>query len=155
MEISKTIKKILKIFRIEPTQCLIIGSAVLYELNIIKSDIINDIDIVLLDNLWEKLSQKYKAKTIVDYCYIHNVRYGKSINFRMTFNKNLYKIEFLDCIGPEKFDFMTKEVIISNGIYFITLENLITFKELLDRPKDHVHIELIKKYLTDKKGGVL
>ena len=111
-------------------------------MNIIKSDTINDVDIVLLDPaLWEKFSQQYK---VID------VPYGKAIRLGRAF-PNPWKIEFLNCIGPEKFQYMIREGIVSNGINFITLENLITFKELFDRPEDRIHIELIKKYLLMQK----
>jgi hypothetical protein len=129
-------------FNIKPTQCLIIGSAILYELNIIKDDFIDDIDIVLLDPLlWEKFSRQYT---------ISEVPYGKAVVIVLSF-PNPWKIEFLNSIGPEKFNYMTKEGIVSNGINFITLENLIIYKKLFNRPKDHIHIELIENYLR-KEG---
>lgn len=129
-------------FDIKPTQCLIIGSAILYELNIIKNDFIDDIDIVLLDPLlWEKFSRQYTVSEVL---------YGKAVVLGGYFPYSC-KIEFLNSIGPEKFNYMTKEGILSNGINFITLENLIIYKKLLNRQKDHIHIELIENYL--RKAG--
>lgn len=140
IKVSKIIKKIFKTFDLQPAQCLIIGSAILYELNIITDSVIRDIDIVIDQPSWEKLSQQYKDKVV-------DVRYGKSIIIK----NEILEIEFLNRVGPEEFLFTTEKWIISNGIKFITLENLIAFYQLLNRPKDHVRIELIKKYLQQRR----
>lgn len=138
IKVSEIIKKIFKVFDLRSEQCLIIGSAILYELNIINDDIIRDIDIVIDPLSWEKLSQQHR---------VINVRYGKSIIVK---NENI-EVEFLNCIGPPEFLFATKEWIMSNGVRFIILENLITFYRLLDRPKDHIRIKLIEKLFTTKE----
>lgn len=54
-------------------------------------------------------------------------------------------------MGPSEFRYMTKEGIVSDGINFITLENLLKYKKLLNRPKDQKHIELIEKYLQQRR----
>ena len=95
---------------------------------------------ILNHRIWEKLAKTYK---VID------VLYGKSIRLYRD-SPNPRSIEFLDCIGPPEFNYMTKGSIVS-GINFITLENLIKYKELLNRPQDKIHIKLIKKYLQQKE----
>ncbi len=137
IKVSEIIQKIFKMFDLRSEQCIIIGSAILYELGILN-DIIRDIDIVIDPISWEKLSQDHK---------VINVRYGKSVIVKI----ETIEVEFLNCVGPPEFLFTTKEWVVSNGVRFITLENLITFYRLLDRPKDHIRIKLIENYLLQRR----
>jgi hypothetical protein len=123
---------------------VVIGSAVLYELGILTGDI-DDVDIVLLKSkIWEEFARTYK---VID------VLYGKAVRLGRAF-PNPWSIEFLDCIGPPEFNYMTKEGIVSGGINFITLENLIEYKRLLNRKKDKFDIELIEIYLQQRRCSI-
>lgn len=120
---------------------MVIGSAVLHELGLINEDL-DDIDITILKpEIWERFTSTYKT------C---DVTFGKAVRIGRAF-PNPWIVEFFGSVGPSEFNYMTKEGIVSGGINFITLENLLTYKKLLNRSKDQKHIEIIEKYLQQRR----
>ncbi|HHE76422.1 MAG TPA: hypothetical protein ENL27_00315 [Candidatus Parcubacteria bacterium] len=95
----------------------------------------NDLDIVVKDELYEKLREKYKDKEIKT----GHIKIG-DIEIFASFNS------LID--NPEEVIDRTEEL---NGFRFIRLEDLIRWKQKLGREKDLKDIKLIKKYLAENR----
>jgi len=129
---EKTQEKINKVLSLElpKDKYCVYGGFVLELLGIRESD---DIDIIVKDNLWEKLKQKYPENQYKD-------KKGNRIN--------IDNIEIWEHLRPYK---ENPEEIIDRankiqGIKTMSLDDLVEFKKAYGREKDLKDIELINRY---------
>ncbi|PIZ95768.1 MAG: hypothetical protein COX80_03490 [Candidatus Magasanikbacteria bacterium CG_4_10_14_0_2_um_filter_33_14] len=127
MEFKKLLEELKKL-NLPVEQYAIFGSGPMAIRSIRES---SDLDIVVLDELWQKFVSKYSTKegneSIIQ---VGNIEICKDI------------LPWLD--DTEE---MIKRSDIIEGLPFLTLEDTINFKTKLGREKDKKDIELIKEYL--------
>lgn len=129
---EKTQEKINKVLSLElPEDKYCVYGGFVLELYGLRES--GDIDIIVKNDLWEKLKQKYSEN-------IYSDKKGERIN--------LDDIEIWEHLNPYK---NNSEKIIDraekiHGLKTMSLDDLIEFKKTYARPKDLKDIELIKEY---------
>lgn len=95
---------------------------------------IKDLDLIVTEDLWKKLSRKYQTKDA-----------GEKLRI------DLGDIEILPRPIVYSAEQLIKEADIIDSIRYVRLETLMELKKKMGREKDFKDIELIKDYL--KEGG--
>ena len=102
-------------------------------------DAINDIDIIARGEAWKKAESLGEITT---------PQSGKGRVIRLFDDK----IEVFDSWAPGNWNIAelidTAELI--DGVRYVTLENVLKWKEIRRSERDLMHVELIKKYISDK-----
>lgn len=92
---------------------------------------VNDLDIIVMPDLWNKLEEKYRDKKVKD----DVIRIGNIEIFKSWIPPFENTKELID----------TADVI--DGIRFVKLEYVLKWKQMLNREKDKEDIKLIQDYL--------
>ena len=111
-------------------QFAVFGSGPLAIRNLRKS---NDIDLIVKEKLWQKLSQKYKVE-----------------------DKNKIQIGHIEIYKDwqpwfDNINELIDTADIFNYIRFVKLDYVLKWKQQMNRVKDQQDIKLIKKYLRNNK----
>ncbi len=133
---SKKIEKLLNEFRkldLPDGKYAIYGSG---PLGIRELRGINDLDVIVTDDLYQELKEKYPEDSKKKRIKISEI-----------------EIYPLSAWGP-KFDGLKSTIQraeIIRGLRFVCLKDLLEWKKKMDRPKDFKDIKLIKNYFKNKK----
>lgn len=118
----------------------IFGSGVMFALGIRELSEIHDLDVVVTKEGWEKV--KNLGKPFYDP--------GWKCNWLKLLDS---KIELSDGWGPGEWnvDELVSTAIVSDGISFVNIENVVKWKKRMDREKDREHVKMIKEYLRSSQ----
>lgn len=147
--ISNDITIFLTKLNIEPCNVFISGSSILYELNILSGSP-NDLDINIMNNkTWNNLKLNFNTMGSgnTEKIFLTNSQINMPFKEVEIYTPIFNIISDKDKIIKK----WTDEKILANGLYFISLENLLEFKKSRNYLKDKNHIELIEKYLQKNK----
>jgi len=134
------LKEIYDKFPVYQNESLIMGSTVLYILNIIK-EFPGDIDIVLTGKSWRLMDKRYG--------YTPSLLDGKKINYQPIDVNMPY--EFYDIIGHDfKFTQCFKDSIKIDGFHFMNPIDVMEWNYRMGREKDLMRNKSIEKYLRGK-----
>lgn len=119
----------------QPNTYAIFGSGPLFAHNL--TDEIHDVDIIVTDSGWQK------ALTLEKLDHTDNgdpvVHIGDDIEIFNTWAPGTWNIQIL-----------IDQAEIINGLPFVKLESVLTWKKIRNKPKDQKHIELIEIYLSQR-----
>jgi hypothetical protein len=101
----------------------------------------NDLDIIARGAAWERVRQIGEISTFDDENACVNLFDGR-ITFGTTWKYGSFDLdELID----------TAELI--DGLPFVRLEHVITYKEVAGRPKDRAHLEQLRSFSATPSGG--
>ena len=131
--IQNTLIQLLLSLNLEKDDFSVFGSGPMFGHGLIE--LTNDLDIIARGKAWEQ-AKKFGGISTEN---------GTEKTIKL-FNK---RIEIGNYFYPGNFD--TNELIDTSNIIeeirFVRLENVLTYKKILNRPKDIIHIKIIEKYL--------
>lgn len=119
------------------SKCIILGSGIMAALNIRKN---HDIDVNIPKPLWTKLFKENKTDFTL----------GKGLSGDLYLDYkglDILTIFYRDPLGMQLGSNLLVNI---DGYYFYSLELLMSFKKMLNRPKDKLDIKLIEKFLNKK-----
>lgn len=125
-KIVKIVEEKLKELNIDPKECFVVGSAILYQLGILEGDC--TIDIELSTNAWNDLLSLF------------SLLHSEVPNFVRSQECRFYK-----STGPKI------SALVIEGIEFISIEELLRIKKVTNRPKDCFHIRKIEEYIQNNQ----
>jgi len=133
----KSLTEELKELNLPPDQFAVFGSGPARVRELLSRKI-SDLDLIVTEALWRKLSSQYHVKETVS-------KSGKSQKIDLTENIEVYKYYFYYKRGG--LDRLIKEADVIEGIRYVKLEAILSFKKFLNRPKDRQDIKAIEDYL--------
>lgn len=120
---------------------LIMGTGIMFALGIRDISDFTDIDLFVNENGWNKVKNIFENKYNSKWkCYYIDIFDGL--------------ISIYNEWRPEKYDFykLFEKSILINGYHYMSLEDVIDWKQKMNRDKDKIHIEMIKNYLNKIKN---
>lgn len=125
----------LKKFDLPPNQFAVFGSGPIAVRGLLQRKI-NDLDLIVTKALWKKLSSQYPVQP--------DRKFG---NKKIDLNEGIEIWENFIFYKPEEIERMIREADIIGGLRYVKLEEVISFKKFLNRPKDQRDIKAIENYL--------
>lgn len=122
--------------RLPANKCLIVGSGTLALFGLKKN---NDIDVWVTDDLYNKLHKHKDLKPVN-----RNDREGRI--FYETHDGNIEITKNLPCTNGNFKEYFNRSITVY-GIHFKSLNDVLTWKKCMGRPKDLKDIRIIKEYL--------
>ena len=100
----------------------------------------HDLDILVTKKLWNELAKNHQVQL-----FQNKTEQGKFITIgRLDFIQHIIGFTETEC------EAMIKQADIINGYFFVTLKDIIKWKNILQREKDILDIKLIEQYLQNE-----
>ena len=115
---------------------LIVGSGTMALLGIKKND---DLDLWVTEDVFRSMKNNKKLKPVM--------QHGRL--FYETADGAIESSNSMPCTKGRVEDYL-KRAIIVYGFHFKTVEDVITWKKCMGRPKDKVHVKMLEKYKKNR-----